>query len=141
MKSVDAAQEASDKLHKNYIESRYIEVFQVGVATEVQMWVRCGSDGWVWLQRCRWACGGCGYRVGVSDAGVLHISVQGTRCSGGFRPRGALEEEEEAALDVVWGEDSTGSSEASAATRAHAEEGGGLTRNVIVAAAGEQGTL
>ena len=55
MKSVDAAQEASDSLHKNYIGDRYIEVFQVGVATVMWVWLHgCGySDvGKVW---CRWA--------------------------------------------------------------------------------------
>ena len=42
MKSVDAARKASDTLHKNYMERRYIEVFQVG---------GCGCGGGV-------ACGG-----------------------------------------------------------------------------------
>ena len=51
MSSPDAASQAADKLHKKYIDNRYIEVFQVGGG--VAWWACPPRMGLV-------QCGGCG---------------------------------------------------------------------------------
>lgn len=51
MNTVEAAQEASKKLHKEYIGKRYIEVFQVGGGGRWGKWGVVGViwNGWWWV--------------------------------------------------------------------------------------------